>query len=69
MNERMKLFDKADSMRDLATKSRKGELGFEAIPFHWEFEEFCKNNGIRCTYHEAIQEYSLNLMSQLTTNN
>lgn len=36
-----------------AAKSKDGDFGLKAIPFHWEFEEFCEQNGIRATFYSA----------------
>lgn len=32
---------------------------FSAMPFHWEFEDFCKKNGINCSFDFVSQRYFL----------
>ena len=48
----------AYKMEKMAIESKTG-CKLEAIPYHWVFEEFCKDNGIKQTFDSIDRRYIL----------
>ena len=55
LEQRMKAFDWAYKNRKRAEESRK--YSTSPFPFHWEYEEFCKQNNVNCSFDFVGNEY------------
>ena len=61
VDKQIKALDIALRLEKRAINSRQS-FNLQAIPYYWEFEDFCKRNGISCEFDFVDNSYILGLI-------